>query len=157
VPAKVPLEDAAVLGAVEDGAPVLELTDAIRSFLRVELGHAPVIELLPAEHRVAEVDLPGVLGIHVRERCRHAPLGHHRVCLAEERLADHAGARAGGGRLDRGAEPRAAGADHQHIEVVRLEPGGVHRSLTSWMTPIARSRTTTSAIVTAKSEIQAKS
>ena len=92
VPAEVPLEDSSVLGAVEDGAPVLELAHAVGRFLGVELRHTPVVELLAAEHGVAEMDLPGVLGIHVRERRGDAPLGHHRVRLAEERLADHAGA-----------------------------------------------------------------
>ena len=52
------LQDAAVAGAVEDGAPALELAHALGRLLGVELGHAPVVQHLAADHRVAEVGLP---------------------------------------------------------------------------------------------------
>ena len=60
VAAERPLEDPPVRGPVEDGAPQLELADAIGRLHRVELGHPRVVQELAADHRVAEVDLPGV-------------------------------------------------------------------------------------------------
>ena len=62
VPAERPLEDPAVARPVEDRAPPLELAHPVRRLLRVELGHPRVVEELAADHRVAEVGLPGVLG-----------------------------------------------------------------------------------------------
>ncbi len=141
MPAEVPLQDPSVLGAVEDRAPVLELADAVGGLLRVELGHAPVVEQLPAEHRVLEVDLPGIVGVHVRERRGHAPFRHHRVRFSEQGLADHADFGTLRGRLDGRAKTRAAGSDHQHVHVVGLEAIGRHRSLTSCQMPIERRRT----------------
>ena len=138
--AEIALEDPSVLGAVEHGAPVLELPDAVGRLLRVELRHAPVVEHLAAQHRVLEVDLPGIARVHVRQRGRDPSFRHDRVGLPEERLAHHAHARALGGGLDGGAQPGAPGADHQHVDVVGLETVG-HRNLTSWRTPKERRRT----------------
>ena len=90
VAAERPLEDPPVAGPVEDGAPRLELADAVRRLLGVELGHARVVEELAADHRVAEVGLPGVVGVDMAERRGDATLGHDRVRLAEQRLADEA-------------------------------------------------------------------
>src|SRR5262249_33846225 len=50
VAAEVALEDAAVLRAVEDGAPRLQFADAGGGLLGVELGHAPVVDVLAAAH-----------------------------------------------------------------------------------------------------------
>ena len=50
-----------------------------------------------------------------------AALGHHRVRLAEERLADEADVRAGGLRLDRGPQSGAAGPDDEDVVPMRLE------------------------------------
>ena len=88
MPAERALEDPAVAGPVEDGAPGLELADPVGRLLGVELGHPRVVEELAADHRVAEVDLPGVVLVDVAERGGDAALGHDRVGLAEERLAD---------------------------------------------------------------------
>src|SRR5262249_10996583 len=44
VTAEIALKNAAVLGAVEDGPPRFQLADAGRSFLGVQLGHAPVVD-----------------------------------------------------------------------------------------------------------------
>ena len=90
VAAEVALEDAAVLGAIEDRAPRLELADAVGRFLRVQLRHAPVVDVLAAAHRVGEVDLPVVAVVDVGQRRGDAAFGHHRVRLAEQRLADQA-------------------------------------------------------------------
>src|SRR5947208_4234486 len=38
------LQNVAILGAVKEGAPLLEFADAIGRFLGVKLGHAPIVE-----------------------------------------------------------------------------------------------------------------
>ena len=58
-------------------------------------------------------------GGDVGERRRDAALGHDRVGLAEQRLADEPDVRAGGLGLDRGAQAGAAGADDE--DVVRAD------------------------------------
>ena len=88
VPAEVTLEDAPVLGAVEQGAPALQLQHAVGRFLGVQLGHAPVVQHLAAAHGVAEVDLPIVVRVDVAHGGCHAALGHDGVGLAQEGLAD---------------------------------------------------------------------
>ena len=149
VAAERPLEDPPVAGPVEDGSPVLELADPVRRLLGVELGHPRVVEHLAADHRVAEVGLPAVAVVDVAQRRGDAALGHDRVGLAEERLADQADVRAGLGRLDRRPESRAAGADDEDVVGVALEPVD-HRAVTaaghrmmagSVMTPSASMRT----------------
>ena len=117
VAAEVALEDAAVGGAVEHRAPGLELAHAVGRLLGVQLGHAPVVDVLAAAHGVGEVDLPVVAVVDVGHRRGHAALGHHGVRLAEQRLADEADRDAGAGRLDRRAQPGAAGADDEHVVV----------------------------------------
>src|SRR5262249_49838596 len=79
VAAEIALEDAAVLGAIEHGAPRFQLADAGRSFLRVDLGHAPVVYVLAAPHRVGEVDLPIVSVVDVRQSGGDATFGHDGV------------------------------------------------------------------------------
>jgi len=120
VAAERPLGDAAVLRAVEEGAPGLQLEDPFGRLLGVELGHAPAVEHLAAAHRVAEVDLPVVLGVDVAQGGGDAALRHHRVRLAEQRLADEAGARPLGGGLDGGTQPGASRPDNDHVELVRF-------------------------------------
>ena len=82
--AEVALEDASVLGAIEQGAPALQLEHALGRFLGVQLRHPPVVQHLAAAHRVAEMDLPVVLGPDVAERGGDPALGHDRVRLAQE-------------------------------------------------------------------------
>jgi hypothetical protein len=120
VAAEVSLEDAAVLGAIEDRAPLLELVHAVGRLHRVELRHAPLIQVATPLHRVAEVDLPVVLGLDVAQRGGDAPFGHDGVRLAEERLAHEAHAEPGRGRLDGRAQTCAARADDQDVVLVRL-------------------------------------
>ena len=111
VAAEVALVDAAVRRAIEHRAPAFELAHAIGRFLGVQFGHAPVVDVLAAAHRVGEVHLPAVAVVVVRHRRGHAAFGHHRVRLAEQRLADQADRHAGVGGLDRRAQAGAAGAD----------------------------------------------
>ena len=120
MPAEVALEDAAVLGPVEKRAPPLELEHTLGRLLGVQLGHPPVVQHLPAAHRVAEVDLPVVLWPHVAERRGDAAFGHDGVRLAQERLADEADRDALRRGLDRRPEPRATGADHDDVVLVCL-------------------------------------
>jgi hypothetical protein len=121
VPAERSLQDPAVPCPVEHGSPGLELTDPVRGFHRVELGHSRVVQQLPADHRVPEVRLPRVLGVNVGEGRRDAALGHHRVGLAEQRLAHEPDARPRVVGLDRRAEPGAAGANDEDVDGVRLD------------------------------------
>ncbi len=119
--AEVALEDAAVGGAVEDGAPGFQLADAGRRFLGVELGHAPVVDVLAAAHGVGEVDLPVVALIDVGQRRRDAAFGHDGVGLAEQRFADEPDGDAGRRGFDGGAQAGAAGADDQDIVFVGFD------------------------------------
>ena len=87
VPAKIPLQHPAILRAVENGSPLFEFAHAGRRLLRMKLRQPPLIEKLAAAHRVAEMHLPAIARLDIRQRRRHAPLGHHRMRLAEQRLA----------------------------------------------------------------------
>ena len=140
VAAEVALQDAPIGGPVEDRAPRLELAHAIGRFPGVDLGHPPVVDVLAAAHRVGEVHLPAVAIVDVGQRRRDAAFGHHRVRLAEQRLADQADRHAGGRRLDGRAQPGAAGADHEDVVVVS-RVGRHYSSLQSVQTPVAHSRT----------------
>ena len=90
--------------AVEDAAPLLELAHAVGRLLGVQLGHAPVVQVL-----AARTSCPGSgrcqlsSGVDVAERRRDPALGHHRVRLAEQRLADER--RAGAGARRRRSPP----------------------------------------------------
>ena len=141
MPAEVTLQNAPVLGAVEERAPALQLQHPLRCFLGVQLRHAPVVQHLAAPHRVAEVHLPVVLGPDVAERGGDAALGHHGVRLAEQRLAHEADRDALRGGLDGRAQPRAAGSDDDDVVLVGLVVVIRHyRILTSLITPIATRR-----------------
>ena len=137
---EVALEDPPVLGPVEERAPLLQLQHPGRCLLGVELGHPPVVEELSSTHGVAEVDLPVVLRPDVAQRGGDAALGHHRVRLAEERLADQCGVGSLRRGLDGRPEPGSAGADDDHVVLVGLVLRH-QKNLRSWMAPLATSRT----------------
>ena len=141
VAAEVALQDAAVLGAVEHRAPGFQLADAVGRFLGVQLGHAPVVDVLAAAHGVGEMDLPVVAFVHVGQGRGDAALGHDGVRLAQQRFADQADRDARRGSFDGGAQPGAAGADDQHVVFVRLVFGHAQKILQSVQTPIEHSRT----------------
>ena len=88
--AEVALQNAAVLGAVEQRAPGFQFAHAIRRFLGVQFGHAPVVQILAAAHGVGEVDAPVIAVVDIAERRGDAAFGHHGVRFAEQRFADHA-------------------------------------------------------------------
>ena len=122
-----PLQDAPVRRAVEDGPPQLELANAIGRLQRMELGHLRVVQELAADHRVAEMDLPRVRGGDVAHRRGDAALGHHRMGLAEQRLADEPDIRAGCLGRDRGAQPCPTGTDDEDVVRADLRAGSARR------------------------------
>ena len=98
-----------------------ELAHPLRRLLGVELGHAPLVEELAAAHRVAEMHLPAVAVLDIGQRRRHAAFGHHRVRLAQQRLADQADFDARRQPRDRRAEPSPAGADDDDVVLMGLD------------------------------------
>src|SRR5918912_793698 len=68
VSSEVPLQNAPILRPVEDSTPRLQFFHAIWSFFGMQLGHAPLIDILAAAHRIGEMDPPIVAIIHIRER-----------------------------------------------------------------------------------------
>ena len=118
VRAERPLMDQSVPGAVEDGSPALQFEHPLRRLLGVDLSHAPVVDQLAALHRVREVPLPAVQVSDVAQGRRHPALGHDRVGLAKQRLADQPDRDTGVRRFDGGAQSGAARPDHQ--DVVRV-------------------------------------
>ncbi len=115
VTAKVTLQDAAVFGAVEERPPGLELADAFGGFFGMELGHAPVVEVLASAHGVGEVDAPAVAVVDVGESCGNASLGHDGVGLAEEGFADDSDFSAKGCCFNGCTQACATRADDQNI------------------------------------------
>jgi hypothetical protein len=139
VAAEVALADQPVGGAVEQRAPVLELAHPVGRLLRVQLGHPPVVEHLPAAHGVPEVHPPAVLRIGVAHRCGDPALGHDGVRLAEQGLADDGGARPRLVRGDRGPQAGAAGSDDHDVVGV---PFQFHqKNLGSVIVPVASRKT----------------
>ena len=135
------LQNVAVLGAVEKRAPLLELAHAVRSFLRVKLRHAPVVQ---RAFRRASCRGNACASRRPCPRCHRrgeSALGHHRVRLAQQRFAYHAHFRALRQRLDRSPEARAARADDQHVVFVGFVFGvRGHSSRMSFIAPLATSR-----------------
>src|SRR4051812_23512731 len=52
------LQNSSISRAIEQCAPLFELANALRSLLRMELRHPPVVHELAAAHRIAEVGTP---------------------------------------------------------------------------------------------------
>ncbi len=120
MPSEVALEDQSLFGPIEQRPPLFEFADPIGRFLGVELGHAPVVEHLAPAHGVPEMHLPAVIGVDVPQCCSHATFGHHRVGLAQQRLADQGGAQPHRPRLDRRSQSCSSRADDDDVEVVGL-------------------------------------
>ena len=140
VAAECALQDPAVAGAIEQRAPFLELAHPVGRLLGVELRHAPVIEEGAALHGVAEVGLPSVLRVDVRQRRGDPALGHHGVRLAEQRLGHQPHAATHRGGFDRRPQSRATRAHHQDVVLVDLVALH-HSNLGSWIRPIEHMRT----------------
>jgi len=95
VATEVALADPPVGCPVEEGAPCFQLPDPLR----------------------------GLFCVHVAHGCGDPALGHHRVGLAEQRLADHRGALALSPGLDGCPQAGTAGPDHDDVVRVPLDFG----------------------------------
>src|SRR5436190_13599225 len=69
VAAEVSLQNTPVLRAIEDCAPGFELAHTSGRFFCVQLGHAPVVHVLTAAHRIREMHLPIVAIVNIGQ-CR---------------------------------------------------------------------------------------
>ena len=126
--AEVALQDAAVFGAVENGAPCFELMHAVGRLFGVQLGHARIVEILAAAHGVGEMDAPVIAIVDIAHGRGHAAFRHHGVGFAEQRFADQADFDARGGGFDSGAQTGAAGANHEYVVIERLVFGHLKNS-----------------------------
>src|SRR5262249_2476085 len=133
-------QDASVGSAIEKRAPLLEFLDAVGSFRRMKLGHAPVVHELAAAHGVAEMCAPIVGGVHVAHGRGDSAFGHNRVGFAEERFANETVLCAVAEGFDGSRKACTARADDQYIMFVSFVFGS-HRILMSRNTPLATMRT----------------
>ena len=124
------LVDAAVVGARERHAVVLELDDRGRRFLAHELDRVLVAQPVRALDGVVHVPAPVVLA-HVAERRADAALRRHGVAARRKHLGDAGGRQSGFGKTQRGAQARAARADDQHIVGVVDEFVVAHKAILS--------------------------
>jgi hypothetical protein len=115
VAAKVSLQNPTISGAIEHRAPRFELTHPRGRFLRVQLGHPPVVHVLATAHRIGKMHLPVVAIVNIGQRGCDAALGHHGVRFTEKTFANHANRNASRGRLDCRAQSSAAGTDNQYV------------------------------------------
>ena len=113
--AKISLQDAPVFRAIENGAPRFQLTHAIGRFLRVQLGHAPLVHVLAAAHRVREMHFPVVAIIDIGKRGRDAALSHDGMRFAKKRFTDKPDGNASRRRLNRSAQTGAARPDYENV------------------------------------------
>ncbi len=120
VSAEAPLVDQSLRGPIERETPSLELVDRVDGLLGQDLGGGLVHEVVATLHRVEGMPF-GVVLLDVAERGADAALGSTRVGSGGVELRDHGRLHAAG-RLDRGSEPCAAGADDHGV--VRV--GGRH-------------------------------
>ena len=81
----------------------------------MQLRHAPIVDVLPAAHRVGEMHFPIVAIVDIRQRGRDSAFGHDGVRFAEQTFANHPDRNAGRGRFDRRAQSGAAGTDDQNV------------------------------------------
>jgi hypothetical protein len=81
----------------------------------VQLGHAPLIHVLSATHRVGEVHFPIVPVVHVGERCSDPAFCHNSVRLSKKGFANESDANSGRGRFNRSAQPGAASTDDENV------------------------------------------
>jgi hypothetical protein len=84
MPTEVALQNSTVLSAIEQCAPSFQFANTIRSFLGMQLGHPPIVEVLSSSHRVGEMNSPVVAIIDVGECGCHAPFRHYGMRFTEE-------------------------------------------------------------------------
>ena len=111
VAAEISLQNPAILCAVEQRTPGFQLAHAVWRFLRVQLGHARLVDVLAAAHRIGEVHFPIVALIDIRQRCGNPALSHHRVRLAKQRFANESDPNIRSRSFNRSTQARAARAN----------------------------------------------
>src|SRR5438445_5961017 len=77
VAAESPLQNISVGSSIEKRAPLFQFPHPLGRFLRMYLGHAPVVQELAAAHRVAKVRAPIVGSVDVGHCRRDAAFSHH--------------------------------------------------------------------------------
>jgi hypothetical protein len=120
VSAEISLEDASIGRAVEDSAPRFQFAHAIGRLLRMQLGHAPVVDILAAAHGVGEMHLPTVPLINMGQGGRDAALRHDRMRLSQQTFANHPHGDIRRRSFNGRAQTRAAGTDDQYVVVEGL-------------------------------------
>ena len=84
MPAKIALQNAAIAGAIEQGAPGFEFAHPGRSFFGMELRHAPVIQILASAHGVRKMNAPAVPVVYIRHGRGDSTLCHYGMCFAQK-------------------------------------------------------------------------
>ena len=82
VTAEVSLQNSPVFCAIEHGTPGFEFAHTIGGFLRVQFGHAPLVDILTAAHGIGKMHFPIVAIINIGQRCCDAAFRHHGVRFA---------------------------------------------------------------------------
>ena len=113
--AEISLQNAAVLGAIEDRAPGFEFAHAIGRFLRVQLGHAPLLTYWPPRIVSAKWTFQLSRSSTLASAAAIPPSAITVCALPRQRFANHADRNAGRRSFDRRAQSGAAGADHENV------------------------------------------
>ena len=108
VAAEISLQNPPILCSIEHCAPRFKFADTRGCFLGMQFGHAPIVDVLAAAHRVGEMHLPVIAIVDVGERRGDAAFGHYRVRFAEKTFANHADRNACGRRFN--GRPQAGAA-----------------------------------------------
>src|SRR5437868_8369102 len=120
---KVPLQNTTILCSIENRAPCFEFAHAIGRLLRVQLGHAPLIDVLATAHGIGEMHFPIIALIDIGQGGRDPPFRHDRVCFAEKRFPNKTDRNSRCRRYDARAQTSPASADYQHIMLESLGGG----------------------------------
>src|SRR6266851_7978880 len=145
--AKCSLQNLSVAGSIEHRSPLFQLANSIWGLLRMNLSHPPVVQKLPAAHRIAKMRAPIVRLVYIGNRCSDAAFSHDSVRLAEERFTDDTNPYSLTKGVDRRTQASAACPNNQHImfvcfvllhgEVLRIR----HSNLRSRIAPVATNLT----------------
>src|SRR5258708_5507123 len=84
--AKSSLQNLSLAGSIEYRSPLFQLANSIWGLLRMNLGHPPVVQKLPAAHRVPKMRAPIVRFVHICNGCGDAAFSHDSVRLSEQRF-----------------------------------------------------------------------
>ena len=82
--AEISLQNPAIFRAIENRAPRFELAHPRGRLPGMQFRHPPVVDVLPAAHRVGEMHLPVVAIVHIGERGGDAAFRHHGVGFPEK-------------------------------------------------------------------------